>query len=73
MLAFTLDTADPERGALMQRARERGAEIETSLLFFDLEWNELPDEHAERAARETTSSSSAATTCARCAATARIS
>ncbi len=47
MLAFTLDTADPERGALIQRARELGAEIETTLLFFDLEWNEAPDEHAE--------------------------
>jgi oligoendopeptidase F len=46
-LSFTLDTADPERGALMQRARERGAEIETLLLFFELEWNETPDAHAE--------------------------
>ena len=47
MLSFSLDTEDPERGALMQRARERYAEIETELLFFDLEWNELPDERAE--------------------------
>ena len=29
MLCFSLDTADPERGALIQRARELGAEIET--------------------------------------------
>jgi oligoendopeptidase F len=47
MLAFTLDTADPERGALIQRARELGAEIETLLLFFELEWNEAPDGHAD--------------------------
>jgi len=47
MLNFTLDTADPVRGALVQRARELGAAIETRLLFFDLEWNELPDERAE--------------------------
>jgi oligoendopeptidase F len=48
MLNFTLDTGDPERGALMQRARELGAAIETQLLFFDLEWNALPEEQAER-------------------------
>jgi oligoendopeptidase F len=46
-LWFTTDTRDPERGALMQQARERGAEIETSLLFFDLEWNLLSDERAD--------------------------
>ncbi len=46
MLSFTLDTADPERGALLQRGREMGARIETDLLFFELEWNELPDERA---------------------------
>ena len=46
-LAFSLDTADPERGALLQRGRELGAEIETLLLFFDLEWNELPEERAD--------------------------
>ena len=47
VLSFSLDTADPERGALIQRGRELGAEIETLLLFFDLEWNELPDERAD--------------------------
>ncbi len=48
MLDFTLDTADPARGALVQKAQELGAAIETQLLFFELEWNLLPDEHAER-------------------------
>jgi oligoendopeptidase F len=47
MLRFSLDTADPERGALMQKARELGAAIETALLFFDLEWNLIPDERVE--------------------------
>src|SRR5215216_1618651 len=47
MLSFTLDTADPARGALVQKARELGAQIETRLLFFELEWNALPDERAE--------------------------
>jgi len=46
-LWFTVDTADPERGALLQQVQERGAEIETSLIFFELEWNELEDEDAE--------------------------
>ena len=46
MLSFSLDTADPKRGALMQRARELGAAIETTLLFFELEWNVVPDERA---------------------------
>jgi len=47
VLSFSLDTADPARGALMQRGRELGAEIETLLLFFELEWNELPEERAD--------------------------
>jgi oligoendopeptidase F len=46
-LWFTVDTADPERGALLQQVQERGAEIETSLIFFELEWNEVPDDRAE--------------------------
>ena len=29
MLSFTLDTTDPSRGALIQRARELGATIDT--------------------------------------------
>ncbi len=47
-LDFSTDTQDPARGALMQEAQERGAALQTALLFFDLEWNELPDEQAER-------------------------
>jgi oligoendopeptidase F len=46
-LAFSVDTQNPETGALLQQVRERGAAIETELLFFDLEWNELGDEPAE--------------------------
>jgi len=46
-LRFSLDTEDPERGALMQAVREKSAKLDTVLLFFDLEWNELPDEHVE--------------------------
>ena len=46
-LAFSVDTMTPERGALLQEVQERGAAIETTLLFFDLEWTELDDERAE--------------------------
>ncbi|MDX6673302.1 MAG: oligoendopeptidase [Solirubrobacteraceae bacterium] len=47
MLRFAVDTADPEIGALLQRVQERGTTIETTLLFFDLEWAMLDDEHAD--------------------------
>jgi oligoendopeptidase F len=47
MLSFSLDTADPERGARLQKARELGAAIETQVLFFDLEWNKVPDDRAD--------------------------
>ncbi len=42
------DSSDQARGALLQRVRERNTQIETELLFFDLEWGELDDEIAER-------------------------
>jgi oligoendopeptidase F len=48
VLSFSLDTTDPERGALMQRAREMSAAIDTALVFFELEWNQVPDERAEK-------------------------
>jgi oligoendopeptidase F len=47
VLSFSLDTTDPERGALMQRARELSAAIETALIFFELEWNQVSDERAD--------------------------
>ncbi len=46
-LWFATDTADPARGALLQRMQERATEIETKLLFFELEWAALDDERAE--------------------------
>ncbi len=46
-LRFSTDTADPARGALLQRMQERSTEIETKLLFFDLEWAELDDERVD--------------------------
>ena len=47
MLNFSIDTAAPARGALLQRVQEKGTAIETRLLFFDLEWAALDDEQAE--------------------------
>jgi oligoendopeptidase F len=47
MLRFSIDTADPARGALMQRVQERATAIETRLLFFELEWAALDDDRAD--------------------------
>ena len=47
MLNFSGDTADPPRGALLQKVQEGGTRIETTLLFFELEWAALDDERAD--------------------------
>lgn len=47
MLRFSVDTADPAIGALLQRMQEKGTAIETQLLFFELEWAALEDDRAE--------------------------
>src|SRR5262249_55884885 len=47
-LRFSTDTADPANGALLQLAQERGTAIETTLLFFELEWAALSEERAEQ-------------------------
>ena len=47
-LRFSTDTADPARGAQLQKMQERVTEMETQLLFFDLEWAALQDEQAEQ-------------------------
>jgi oligoendopeptidase F len=46
-LRFSTDTADPANGALLQRVQEQETAIQTTLLFFELEWAALSDEHAE--------------------------
>ncbi len=46
-LRFSTDTADPANGALLQSVQEQETQIETRLLFFELEWAALPDERAE--------------------------
>lgn len=47
MLRFSTNTADPANGALLQKVQEQGAQIETKLLFFELEWAALDDARAE--------------------------
>ena len=47
-LRLAADSSDQSRGALVQKVRERNTQIETELLFFDLEWAALDDEVAER-------------------------
>src|SRR5271165_45108 len=46
-LRFSTDTADPANGALLQRVQEQETAIQTTLLFFELEWAALTDERAE--------------------------
>ena len=47
-LRLAADSSDQSRGALVQKVRERNTQIETELLFFDLEWAGLDDDVAER-------------------------
>jgi oligoendopeptidase F len=46
-LRFSTDTAEPANGALLQKVQEQETTIQTTLLFFELEWAALPDERAE--------------------------
>ncbi len=46
-LRFSVDTQDPTNGARLARIEERSTAIATKLMFFELEWAEVPDEQAE--------------------------
>ncbi len=46
MLRFTENTADPERGAMMQRLEEAATAIASRLVFIDLEFAAADDAHA---------------------------
>lgn len=47
MLKFSENTTDPERGAQMMAMQERSTAISTKMIFFDLEWAAVDDDHAE--------------------------
>ena len=44
-LWFSVDTADAQRGALLARTEERATTIANELLFVELEWAALDDDH----------------------------
>lgn len=46
-LNWSTDTNDPERGALLQKVKERTTQISQQLIFFELEWTNAADDHAE--------------------------
>ena len=46
-LSFSEDTSDPARGALMAKVQERATAQSSKLLFLELEWVAVPDEHAD--------------------------
>jgi len=48
MLRFTENTADPARGAELQRLEEESTSIASALVFVDLEFAAVEDDHAER-------------------------
>lgn len=52
MAAFAADTSDPANGALLQRIEEQGTEISTRLLFFELEWVEVPETQIDALLRD---------------------
>ena len=46
-LRFSTDTADPANGALLQNVQEQETTIQTTLLFFELQWAALTDERVD--------------------------
>ena len=46
-LRFAADTEDPANGALLQRSSEQATQIQTRLVFFELEWVAIDDDRAE--------------------------
>ncbi len=46
-LHWSTNSADPARGALLQKVSEQGAQMEQKLLFIELEWANAPDDKAE--------------------------
>ena len=47
-LNYATDTRDPKLGALVQKITEYGSQFSQKLMFFDLEWKDVPDEHAQK-------------------------
>ncbi len=48
MLRFSENTAEPERGAAMVAMQEQATAISTKMIFIDLEWAAVSDDHADK-------------------------
>ncbi|TVR23981.1 MAG: M3 family oligoendopeptidase [Anaerolineaceae bacterium] len=46
MLNFTTDSANPQFGMLMQAVMEAKSKVDQALVFFELEWNAVPEDAA---------------------------
>ena len=51
-LGFSVNTADPEAGAAMQRFQEQATALSTQVIFLELEWAEVDEARASRLLRE---------------------
>ena len=47
-LNYATDTTDQRRGALVQKITEANSQLMQKLMFFDLEWKDVPDEQAQK-------------------------
>jgi oligoendopeptidase F len=47
-LLWSTNTGNAQYGALMQRIREWGSQLQQKLVFFELEWTNAPDDFAQR-------------------------
>jgi oligoendopeptidase F len=47
-LTYSTDTTSPQNGALIQKITEFNAQISQKLVFFELEWNNTPDDQAQK-------------------------
>lgn len=47
-LLWSTDTSDPARGALLQKITERSSRLRQTLVFFELEWANAPDNKAAK-------------------------
>lgn len=45
-LVYSVDTGNPAHGALIQKIQEFGSRVGQKLVFFELEWNQTPDDKA---------------------------
>ncbi len=47
-LNYATDTSDPKLGALVQKITEYGSQLSQKLMFFELEWKEVPDAQVQK-------------------------